>query len=60
MNMNELFDEAEQAFLEERYNISNEEGAARVRSAPDMGGAMCLPGYSHFEEVQPRGIRYDN
>ena len=38
--MDELFDAAEQAFLEEQYNISSEKLAARVRSAPDMGGAM--------------------
>ena len=40
--MNEPFNEAEQAFLEEQYNISNEELAARVRSAADMGGAMLV------------------
>lgn len=40
--MDELLDAAEKAFMEERYNISNEELAARVRSAPDMGGAMLI------------------
>lgn len=42
MNMDEVFDAAEQAFMEERYNIIDEELAARVRSAPDMGGAMLV------------------
>jgi len=42
MNVDELFDEAEQAVLEVRYNISNEKLATRVRSAPDMGGAMLV------------------
>lgn len=50
--MDELFDAAEQAFMEERYSVSNEELAARVRSAPDMGGAMLVQ-LSEFMAVHP-------
>lgn len=33
---------AEQAFLAKRYNVSDAELAARVRSAPDMGGSILV------------------
>ncbi len=42
MAMDEMFDAAEQAFMHERYNLSAEELAARVRAAPDQGGAMLV------------------
>lgn len=42
MDMDELIDVAEQAFMQERYKISDEELVARIRSAPDMGGAMLV------------------
>lgn len=40
--MDDLFDPAEQAFMEKRYAVSDEELVARIRSAPDMGGAMLV------------------
>lgn len=40
--MDDIFDTAEQAFMAERYNVSNEDLAARVRAAADMGGAKLV------------------
>ena len=41
--MDELFDiAAEEAFMAKRYAVSDEELAARVSAAADMGGAMLV------------------
>jgi hypothetical protein len=40
--MDDTLDNAEQAFMAERYNVSDEELAARVRAAEDMGGARLV------------------
>lgn len=41
--MDEKFEAAEQAFLDACYdNVSREDLAARVRAAPDMGGALLV------------------
>jgi hypothetical protein len=42
MNMDDSFDDAELAFLAKHYSVSDEELAARVRAAPDMGGALLV------------------
>jgi hypothetical protein len=40
--MDDIFDTAELAFMSERYSVSNEELAARVRASADMGGAKLV------------------
>ena len=39
---NEVFEQAEMAFLAAREQVSNDELIARMNSAPDLGGARRL------------------
>lgn len=39
---NEAFDLEEQAFLEARDQVSDEQLIARMNAAPDMGGALLV------------------
>lgn len=50
--MDEVFDTAEQAFMDEQYSVSNDDLVARVRSAPDMGGALLVQ-LSEFMVTRP-------
>ncbi len=55
--MDDLFDiAAEEAFMAKRYAVSDEELVARVRSAPDMGGAVlvALSEFMAEHQVVPR------